>query len=159
MQQLIICPIHWRWKSKWGHVIKDSILKHKYKPGQIRTIQTIVAPAFLILEWLHWRMLQGCCLGWTPGPGHSSSLSSGSQAGAPGDLDVSPSRADGGDCSFHLSRLTWYWGLAHISGTHVHTHGQTDTHTDTQTHTHTRCLHGWLHRCHRQGTAVNNTHE
>lgn len=27
-------------------VIKDSILKHKYKPGQIRTVQTTVEPAF-----------------------------------------------------------------------------------------------------------------
>lgn len=155
MQQLIICPIHWRWKNKWDHVIKDSILKdsilkHRYKPGQIRTIQTIVAPAFLILEWLHWRLLQGCCLGWTPGPGHSSSLSSGSQAGAPGDLDVSASHADAGDCSFHLSRLTWYWGLARISGTHVHTHGQTDTH-DAYMADYTGC--------HRQGTAFSNTHE
>lgn len=57
------------------------------------------------------------------------SLSSGSQAGAPGDLDVSPSHTSRGGCRFHVSRFSWWFGSARISGicipdSQAHPHSQ-----------------------------------
>lgn len=46
-----------------------------------------------------------------------SSLSSGSQAGAPGDLGVSPSHGGRGDCRFQVSRSSWWFVSACVSGT------------------------------------------
>lgn len=56
-------------------------------------------------------------LPWVDPGSWGSSFSSGSQAGAPGDLGVSPSHAGRGDCRFQVSRFSWWFGSACMSGT------------------------------------------